>query len=223
MRPCFLPCFLSLALGALPAAAQTSPSSATPPAAKPAQPAPQQRAPEPPRPFPEGAKVAFLNIQRIAAESGEGQAALKKLDSLREKRMVELNEKNKALQMAQTKLQQGGAVLSDAARAQLEREVERIQLDIQRFSQDAQAEVQDAQQELQDDFQEKLNPIIEKVASQKGLHIVFAQDAGIVWVDIGIDITDDVIKQFNAATGAAAPGAAAQPPAAGQQAKPPDR
>lgn len=215
MRPFFCVPVLSLALVSLAAAqtpSPTPPPTQTPPGAPPAQPAPPPRAPEPPRPFPEGAKVAFVNVQRIATESAEGKSATKKLDALREKKTNDLNDKNKALQAAQNKLQQSGGVLSDAARGQLEKEIERIQVDIQRFTQDAQTEVQDLQQELQNDFQRKLIPVIQKVASEKSLYLVFSQsDAGIVWADTGLDITADVIKRFDAVT--AAPAVAPKPPA----------
>ena len=64
-------------------------------------------APAPPKPFPEGAKIAYVNVQAIASNSVEGKAATAKLDELRKKKSTELAEKNKALQAAQTKLQQG--------------------------------------------------------------------------------------------------------------------
>jgi Skp family chaperone for outer membrane proteins len=174
------------------------------PAAQPAQPAPSTApaapAPQPPRPFPEGAKLAFVNTQRIAAESAEGRAATSKLKALNDKKVEELNERQKQLQAQQQKLQQGGSVLSDQARGELEKNIERLQVDIQRFTQDAQAEVQELNQELQAEFERKLRPVIAAVSEEKGLHMVFGPDAGIVWADAGLDITSDVIKRFDSAS-----------------------
>jgi outer membrane protein len=151
--------------------------------------------------FPAGAKVGFINIQRIASESTEGKASTARVKALNDKKVAELSDKQKALQAAQQKLQQGGAVLSDAARGQLEKEVERLQVDIQRFTQDAQAEVQELQQELQGEFQKKLVPVINAVASEMSLQLVFSQvDSGIVWADPGLDLTGEVIRRFDAAT-----------------------
>jgi Skp family chaperone for outer membrane proteins len=202
----------------------TAPSFAQAPAgAPPAAPAPQTApaapaAPQPPRPFPEGAKLAYLNVQRIAAESAEGKASTAKVQTLNEKKVAELNQKNQALTTAQQKLQQSGAVMNDAARLQLEKDIEKMQVDIQRFTQDAQAEVRDLQESLQEDFQRKLLPIIQQVAAEKGLHFILsAQDAGIVWADPGLDVTVDVIKRFdtaNPAPAAAAPAPAPKAPAA---------
>jgi Skp family chaperone for outer membrane proteins len=62
------------------------------------------------------------------------------------------------------------------------------------------------QQELQAEFQRKLIPVINAVATERGLHMVFSQaDSGLVWADTGLDITADVIRRFDAAVGAAAP------------------
>jgi outer membrane protein len=196
---------LTLALSAGPAFAQTPPAGQAPPPVKPAPASPAPIAPSvpqmpttPPKPFPEGAKVAFINIQRIANESAEGRAATAKVKALNDKKVADLNDKNKNLQAAQQKLQQSGSVLSDSARGQLEKDIERLQVEIQRYTQDAQAEVQELQQELQGEFQKKLLPIINSVATEKGLHMVFSQvDSGIVWADGGLDITNDVVKRFD--------------------------
>ena len=220
---------LSIMLAAAPTYAQGTPAPAQPapagqqPAPKPAQPTtpPAQTPPvpaAPARPFPEGSKIAYINIQRIASESGEGKAATAKVQALNQKKVQELNEKNKALQADQQKLQSGGTVMSDAARSELEKKIERQNVDIQRTTQDAQQEVQELQQELQNEFQRKLLPIVQQVAQEKGLHLLLsAGDSGIVWADAGLDITADVIKRFDGGAPAATP--AAKPPAT----KPPDR
>jgi outer membrane protein len=209
---------LSLVLSAAPTFAQT-PSPAPAPQGQPAQPAPkpatpaapttQQPAPapvppQPPRPFPEGAKVAYINIQRIANESAEGKAATAKVQALVQKKQAETNEKNKALQADQQKLASGASVMSEASRSELEKKIERQNVELQRLTQDAQQEVQELQQQLQNQFQQKLMPIVQQVASGRGIHVLFsAADSGIVWADPGLDITADVIKQFD--TGNATP------------------
>jgi outer membrane protein len=156
--------------------------------------------------------MAYIDIQRIANESGEGKSATAKVQALNQKKVQELNEKNKQLQADQQKLQSGGTVMSDQARAELEKRIERTQVDIQRATQDAQQEVQELQRDLQAEFQRKLMPIVQQVSQEKGIHILFsAADSGIVWADTGLDITSDVIKKFD--TGAPAT-TAPKPPAA---------
>ena len=175
----------------------TSPTTTEPPAA----PAP---APRPPAPFPEGSKFAFIDIQAIASNSSEGKAATAKLDELRKKKNSELLAKNNALKAMQDKLQAGGTVLNDSARAQLEKDIEKTQRDLQFAQQDAQTEVQDMTNQLQGDFQDKLNPIIEQLRVDKGLLMIFSiRDSGVVAADPGQDLSAEVIKRFDATKPAA--------------------
>src|ERR1700704_6034875 len=91
--------------------------------------------------------------------------------------------------------------MNDAARAQLEKDIERQTVEQQRFEQDAQAEVMELQTQLQGVFQEKLFPILNQMVVEKGLHVLFsAADAGIIAADPGIDLTLEAIKRFDAAT-----------------------
>jgi Skp family chaperone for outer membrane proteins len=205
MRAFAVAAALSVMLAAAPTFAQ-APAPAAPPAP---QAAPAEA------PFPTGAKYAFVNIQRVAAESGQGKSLSLRVQALNAQKLTELNEKNKALQASQQKLDSGASVLSDAARAQLEKDIDRQQTEIQRFTDDAQKEVQDLQTELQGEFQQKLGPVIQQVAQEKKLEILFsALDAGIIWADAGLDLTTEVIRRFDIAAPVAATAAPAAPRAA---------
>jgi Skp family chaperone for outer membrane proteins len=211
-------------LGAASAVAQTPatqtapppgqrPTPAAPASPPPAQPAPAP-APAPPAPFPAGAKVAFVDFQRVAAESIEGQISSNKINALVAKKQAEGAEKAKQLQLNEQKLAQSGAVMSEAAHAQLEKDIERQKREGERFQQDAQAEIMELQQELQLDFQKKISPLVQQIVQDKGLHLLLSRaDAGIVWGDPGLDLTTDFVKKLDAVTPKPA-GAAAVKPAA---------
>ena len=199
---------LTLALSA-PVFAQTPPPAggtapkpqtpAQPPATPPAGAQPAAKPPAPPVPFPQDAKVAFIDINAIAATSNAGKEATKKLSALNDKKLAEINEKNKQLQALQTKLNTGGAVLNETARNSLEKDIAKLQRDIQVAQQDAQAEMQDLQNELQAEFQKKLLPVIEEVAKEKGLHAVFSvADSGAAYVHPGLNLSEEIVKRLDA-------------------------
>jgi outer membrane protein len=200
---------LAVALTATTAYAQT-PAAPTPPATQkpaPATPAPAQppAAAPAPKPFPEGAKVGYVVLQRIANESAEGKQATTRIQALQQKKAAELAEKNKQLQAIQAKLEKEAAVLSATAQADLAKQAEKLNTDIQRFTQDAQAEITELQQQLQQQFQVRIEPVLAKVGTAKGLHFIFnGPDSGLVWADQGLDISDDVIKALDAAAAAGA-------------------
>jgi len=173
---------------------------ATPPATAPQTGAPQSPAPaaQPPRPFPVGAKIALINLQAVASTSVEGKAASAKIQAFNTKKTAELTEKGKQAQALQTKLQQGGSVMSEAARAQSEKELQKLQRELTGLQEDAQQELQELQNSLQLEFQGRIGPIIEQVAMEKELHAVLGVEA-VVWGTSAIDITAEVIKRLDSA------------------------
>jgi Skp family chaperone for outer membrane proteins len=184
--------------------AQPAPAPAQQPLAQPAAPSPQPPA-QPPAPFPQGAKIAYINPQLIFQQSAEGKTSVARVQALVQKKQTEGAAKAKQLQDNQTKLQSSGSVMNEAARSQLEKEIERQQREGERFQQDAQAEINEIQQEVNSEFMKKVQPIIDQIATEKGLHFVFnAVDAGLAWAAPGLDISADVIKKLDSATKPAA-------------------
>jgi outer membrane protein len=197
-------------LAAGPALAQTPPPPTNPPQNPPAgqqppTPPPALTQPPPaPRPFPEGAKIAYVDLQRIAQNSAEGKAAATKIQALQKQKLGEIQEKNKQVEELRKKLEQGGTVLSDAARSQIEKDIDRTSRELQFMQQNAQADAEQLERELNAEFQRKLNPILEQVGKEKGLQMLFSiRDNGAVWADTGLDLSEEVIKRFDAATKAA--------------------
>lgn len=159
-------------------------------------------------PAPAPLRMAFVDLQRVAGESSEGKVASGRVQALTQKKTAELGEKTKALQANQQKLQQGGAVLNEATRAQAQREVDRLTVEIDRLQQDAQAEVQELQEQLQGEFQERLRPIMDVLIKELGIGLLFsATDAGAVYIDPSLDVTPEVIKRFDASKPPAPSGA----------------
>lgn len=197
-----------LVVATVSAAAAQTPAPAPQPPAQPATPEQPAAKPTPPAPFPEGAKIAFVVLQRIANESAEGKAASTKIQALQQQKATELQEKQKQLQGIQAKLEKEGSVMSATAQADLAKQAEKLNTEIQRFSQDAQAELQDLTQQLQMQFESRVSPVLEEVRKEKGLHFIFnAPDSGLVAADPGLDISVDVIKKLDAT-----PPAGAKPP-----------
>jgi len=204
MRGSAIAASLALALLALSAApvfaqtpAQPKPAQPTPAPAQTAQTPPPPA--QPPAPFPQGAKVAFFNPQVVFQSSSDGRAAVTRVNALIQKKQTENADKAKLLQGNQQKLQTSGSVMNETARVQLEKEIEKQTKDAERFQQDAQAEINELQQEVQNDFVKKLSPIIEQIATEKGLHIVFnAVESGIAWASPGLDLTSEVVRKLDA-------------------------
>jgi Skp family chaperone for outer membrane proteins len=196
---------------AKPAAPAPAPA---PAAAAPQAPAPTPAQPPAPRPFPQGAKVAYVVLQRIANESADGRVATTRIQALQQKKAAELTNKQQQLTTLQAKLEKEGSVMSASAAADLQKQIEKINVEVQRFTQDAQAEVQELQQALQNEFQQRLEPVLQVVAQEMGLQFIFnGPDAGLVWADAALDISSEIIKKLDSAKPVTAkPAAPTKPP-----------
>lgn len=146
-----------------------------------------------------GVRIAFFDPQVAFQQCGEGKAGLARLNALTQRKQTENADRQTQLQANQQKLQAGAGVLSNDARTQLEKAIEKAQVELQRFQQDAQAEINSLQQEVQNEFLARLHVVIGQVATEKGLHIVFnVAEPAIAWITPNLDVTSDVVKKLDA-------------------------
>lgn len=149
--------------------------------------------------FPADARVAYVDIDRVAAISAEGKAASAKLEELRAKKSADLEARSKQVEALQNRINAGTSVLNDVARTALQREFQRAQVDFRRASEDAQADVEQARAETMQVFGAKLFPIIGEVAKEKKIWAVFGNESGLVWHDPATDLTEEVARRLDAA------------------------
>ena len=69
------------------------PAQQPPPATPPAQ-----QPPAAPKPFPEGAKIAYVDLNRIAQTSAEGKVAATRIQEYQTKKLGEIQEKQKQVE-----------------------------------------------------------------------------------------------------------------------------
>jgi outer membrane protein len=168
-------------------------------------------APAPNVPFPAGVKYGYVNLEQVFAGSAEGQ----RIQTLIQTKQNELQAKQKAFQDAQQKAQSQASVMSDAAKAQAQADLERQDKDLQRLLEDAQTEVQGAQQQAQAEWQRRIQPVVEKLSQEKGLHFLLSvPDSGLVWADPSINLTEELLEMQKAAPAPAATAAPAAAPTA---------
>lgn len=177
------------------------PAGQTPPLL-PKPPGTQTPAPTPPPvavPFPADSKIAFVNMQALLSESKLGKAGLTQMKVLTDKQQADLNDKNKAIQALQQKIQTQSAVVTPEARNQWSADLEKAQRDLQYAQNEAQAQVEELNQRLLGDFQEKVLPVIEVLAKEKGLYAIFgAAESGAAYIHPGVDLTVELVKRLDA-------------------------
>src|SRR4051812_4093954 len=100
-------------------------------------------------------RVAVVDFQRAVTENAEGKKAQEKFLAELNQRQKVFEEKQKLLTDSQTKLQNGDKTLTDTAKGDLAKQIDKLNTDLQRMNDDAQKELGDIQQQL-------FRPIAEK-------------------------------------------------------------
>ena len=148
----------------------------------------------------EPTRVAVIDIDRVAQESEKGQAMIGELQSLQEEilrgRQTREQEIRDLTNRAQSQL------LSQAARADLTRDIERKQTDLQRWLEDQQREFNEKQTTGFQALEQELGPVVEEVARERNIQLILRVTPGLTFImDPALDISGEVIARFNAATG----------------------
>ena len=146
---------------------------------------------------PSGAtKIAIIDIDRIAAESTAGRALFDSLRAENEKIATETQRLQQEIVDLQTKL--NSEILSQDAKVRLQRDIERKRTDAQRWVEDAQADFEAKRQDGEAKFQEKVAPVVEAVAQENGIGLIFRATPGLTFVlDPTLDISPLVVKKLD--------------------------
>jgi Skp family chaperone for outer membrane proteins len=131
--------------------------------------------------------IGILNVPRLVAESIDGKAATAQLKALQLEREKGIADKRSAL----ARLNQSKA---------LPAQIERAQLDLQRVTQDAELDLAALQRDLQVEFDKKLRPVLNQVAGEEHIGIIFQYPAPVIsWIVPSMDVTSKVIERLDAA------------------------
>jgi len=171
-------------------------------------------------------KVGVIQIQAALVSTKDGQAAAADLETRLSPRRKELEKAQADIKDLQDKLQRGGNTMSQTAKDDLTRNIDRKTTQLNRDMQDAQAELDEEQQRIVRDLSDKMMPIIDKYAQEKGFSVILDvsnPQTPVIYASNTVDITKDIIELYDKtapATSAAKPATLAPKPAA-TPAKPP--
>jgi len=146
-------------------------------------------------------RIGALRLSYVAQNSKTTKAALAQVEEFGRKKTIEVEGKAAELQKQQVELQQRSAAMSPRAVADLQRAFDKSRVEFDRLQQDAQAEIDAMQTKFESEFRIKLQPIVDAISKEKGLHFVFGieQAPMVAWWNPAVDISEEVVKRLDAA------------------------
>jgi Skp family chaperone for outer membrane proteins len=162
-------------------------------------------------------RVAVVDFQKAVTENSEGKKAQERFMAELNRRQKEFEDKQKTMADAQTKLQNGDKALSETAKADLAKQIDKLNTELQRMNDDAQKDLGDLQQQLFRPIAEKTQDVLKSYSNENGFAVVFDISQGntiLYWQDVA-DITTEIIRRVDASPAkpaATAPAAAPKAP-----------
>ena len=144
-------------------------------------------------------KIAYVDIQKAVNESNAGKEAKKVIGRELEKFQKQIADKQKELQQLKETFEKQAPMLNPEARATKEKEYQAKVRDFQRWGEDSQNEINQKRIEMEKNISIGLLKVIQKLGSDDGYMLILEKNENIVlFVSKAIDITDRVIKLFDA-------------------------
>jgi Skp family chaperone for outer membrane proteins len=146
-------------------------------------------------------RVAVVDFEKAVTENAEGKKAQDQFMAELNKREKEFTDKQKALADTQTKLQNGEKTLSDAAKGDLAKQIDRMNVELQRMNDDAQKDLGEMQQQLFRPIAERTQKVLQTYSTENGFAVVFdvsSQASSIIYVQEIADITTEIIRRVDA-------------------------
>jgi outer membrane protein len=146
-------------------------------------------------------KYGVLNVIRVIAESSEGKQANEDYQIKLEAKRDELAKKQKEIQDLQQQLQSQAKTLNDEARYALTKSVNTKNTELQRVQEDAEKEFTAMRNGIFNRIGNKLAPVVQQYAKEYNFALILdssSQASPILYSDAAVEITDDIIKRFDA-------------------------
>jgi outer membrane protein len=146
----------------------------------------------------DGVKLGSVDIQKVLLNSDAGKEAKEQLAGKANKYEGEKNTKEEELKKLKAALEKQNVLLSESARGAKEKDYQQKLKEYQRFLKDAQDDLQAKNDELTNRIIEQIVKIIQNYGRKNGYTIIFVKNDGMVYLDDKVDLTDEVLKTFNA-------------------------
>jgi len=148
-------------------------------------------------------KIGVINSQQVLETSAEGKRVIAQLQDKDKKVQDELAKIDEDIRKLESKMNTQRLTLSEQSLLDLRSDIDRKRTDRKRRAEDSLRELQELQLRLFNKVKGELLPIIEQLGKEKGFDIIIdLANSGALYFSPGIDITDDVIKRYDASKAA---------------------
>jgi len=152
--------------------------------------------------LPAGAKVGFVDLQKVFADSELGKQAQNRVRLFNEKLFANLSARDKEIQGLSEKIKSQQNLIDESVLRTWTQDLARLQREAQFAQQEAQVQSEQLQQEVLAEFEKKVRPMLDTLRTEKGLHAILgiqAEAGGLTLLssEPGLELSDELVKRLN--------------------------
>ena len=151
-------------------------------------------------------KIAIINSQKAFETSIEGKKALAQLQELDSRIKGNLAKQDDAIRLLENRMNTGRLTMTPEALMALQADIDKKTTERKRYEEDQAREAQQLSNNLIQKIRLEMVSVIQTLANERGLELVLdGATSGVVTASPAIDITDEVVKRYDATKTAAVP------------------
>jgi outer membrane protein len=143
-------------------------------------------------------KFAFVDLQRALEETDDGKKAKAKLKADFERKQKELDEKQEELKKLKEELDKKLPLMKQEAAAAEQKKFQDRFVELQQIYARLQKDLAQKEQEATQGIFRKLQGAVGQIADREKFCMVFEKNSSVVWGQASLDITNEVIRNYNA-------------------------
>ncbi|MHB8095923.1 MAG: OmpH/Skp family outer membrane protein [Candidatus Aminicenantales bacterium] len=143
-------------------------------------------------------KIGVINSQGAFEASAEGKKAAAQISTRTAAIKTEMDRMDAEIKQLETRLNTQRLTLTAEAGLQIQSDVDRKTTARKRYEEDAAREIQQLQSTLVEKIRMDMIAVVTAYAKENGFDLILDANAGVVFANPSIDITDAIVKKYDA-------------------------
>lgn len=143
-------------------------------------------------------KIGYVDLQRALNEVDEGKAAKALLKRDFDEKQKQLDAKKAEFDRLQAEFEKQAVVMSDQAKRDKATDLDRRAREMQALFVNLQKDLSEREQQATRGIFDKMAAIVREIAEADGFTIVLEKGSGLIYAPPSLDLTNELIRKFNA-------------------------
>jgi outer membrane protein len=143
-------------------------------------------------------KIGYVDLQRALNEIDEGKAARALLKKDFDEKQKQLDVRKTEFDRLQADFEKQAVVMSEQARRDKAQDLDRRARELQSLFVNLQKDLSDRERDATRGIFERMSTIVAEIAEAEGFSLVLEKGAGLVYAPASLDLTNELIRKYNA-------------------------